>query len=43
MSGRDFANVFAGYKARALDKAAADAIAANIAKLDAETDPALAH
>lgn len=43
MSGEAFASVFAGYKATALDKAAADAIAANIAELDAETDHALAH
>ena len=43
MSGKDFASVFAGYKATTLDKAAADAIAANIIELDAETDHALAH
>jgi len=43
MSGKDFANVFVGYKATAQDKAAAAAIAANIAELDAETDHALAH
>ncbi len=43
MSGEAFAGVFAGYKATAQDKAAADAIASNIAELDAETDHALAH
>jgi len=43
MSGKDFAGVFTGYKATALDKSAADAIEANIAHLDAETDNALAH
>ena len=43
MSGEAAAKLFEGYKATALDKAAADAIAANIAALDAETDHALAH
>jgi antitoxin (DNA-binding transcriptional repressor) of toxin-antitoxin stability system len=43
MSGTDFSKVFAGYKATAEDKAAADAIAAKIAEMDAETDHALAH
>ncbi|HEX3625592.1 MAG TPA: type II toxin-antitoxin system prevent-host-death family antitoxin [Verrucomicrobiae bacterium] len=43
MSGKAFANVFAGYKATAEDRAAADAIAAKIAELDAEFDHALAH
>jgi prevent-host-death family protein len=43
MSGEDFARVFAGYKATALDRAAADAIAANLAAFDAEADHALAH
>lgn len=43
MSGEEAAKLFEGYRATALDKAAADAIAANIAELDAETDHALAH
>jgi prevent-host-death family protein len=43
MSGKEFAAVFAGYEATAQDKAAADAIAANIAELDAEVIDALAH
>jgi len=43
MSGQAAAMLFQGYKATALDKAAADQIEANIARLDAETDHALAH
>ncbi len=44
MSGADFAKLFEGYQATALDRAAAEEIAANIAKLDAEmTDESLAH
>jgi prevent-host-death family protein len=43
MSGKAAAKLFAGYQATALDRAAADEITANIAKLDAEADHALAH
>lgn len=43
MSSEEFASVFAGYKATAQDRATADAIAANIAELDAEGENALAH
>ncbi len=42
MSGKEFARLFAGYKADALDKAAADEIANNIAQLDAEVEDAMA-
>jgi prevent-host-death family protein len=43
MSGKEFAQLFAGYKPDALDKAAANEIAKNIAQLDAEADDALAQ
>ncbi len=43
MSGKEFAKLFAGYQADALDKATADEVARNIAQFDAEVDDALAH
>ena len=43
MSGKEAAELFRGYEADALDKAAAEEIARNIRQLDAETDDALAH
>jgi hypothetical protein len=43
MSGKEAAEVFRGYKADALDKAAAEEIARNIRQSDSETDDALAH
>ncbi len=42
MSGKEFSRLFNGYKADALDKASANAIAANLAELDKDYD-ALAH
>jgi antitoxin (DNA-binding transcriptional repressor) of toxin-antitoxin stability system len=43
MSGARAADLFRSHKADAEDKAAADAIAAEIRKLDAEGENALAH
>lgn len=43
MSGEQAAKLFRGYKADAVDKAAADEIAKTVALLDAEVDDALAH
>ena len=43
MSGREFAKLFGGHQADALDKAAEVEIAKNIAEVDAEVDDALAH
>lgn len=43
MSGKEFAQLFAGYSADAVDKAVAKEIAKNIAQLDVEVDDALAH
>jgi antitoxin (DNA-binding transcriptional repressor) of toxin-antitoxin stability system len=43
MSGKEAADLFRGYKADALDKAAAAEIARSIAQLDAEAGDALAH
>ncbi|MHC1762748.1 MAG: type II toxin-antitoxin system Phd/YefM family antitoxin [Verrucomicrobiia bacterium] len=43
MSGKEFAQVFASYRADAVDKATAKEIAKNIAQLNAEVDDALAH
>jgi len=38
MSGKEFAKLFSGYSADAVDKAGAKQIAKNIAKLDADVD-----
>jgi prevent-host-death family protein len=43
MDGKRAANLFRSYKALDADKRAADAIEAQIRKLDRETDDALAH
>ena len=43
MSGAEFSQVFEGWKAGALDHAAADEIEKNIAALDKEGSDALAH
>lgn len=43
MSGKRAAELFRSHKATAQDKAAADAIEAEIRKLDQEQDHALAH
>ena len=43
MDGRQAASLFQSYKATQADKRAADAVEAEIRKLDQETDAALAH
>ena len=43
MSGKRAADLFRSYKASEIDKKAADAIESEIAKLNQETEDALAH
>jgi antitoxin (DNA-binding transcriptional repressor) of toxin-antitoxin stability system len=43
MSSADFTKIFADYKADNLDKVTADAIAANVRKMDEEFEHELAH